>query len=373
MQVTGASIQQLEPDKPRKRCRKWRLWLTVKELDTRPNKRFSGKYMEAVDALEAFRSEYEQKAPPAGTLGEYAEQWRVWRVKSGQYAPGTLENDLRNVRALARSSLFSMELTAITPKDCRNALMWVKENPVNVETLSNTSMNKIYQTLNSIMGQAYDDGLISTNPMSRVSSPRPDTKERVALSPTELVGLLDKLDTLKLDGRVMAVYFICLAGLRRGEACALTDSDLRGDLLTVNKAIKERTGRIDAPKTPASVRTVPIPQRLQDKALEWLRMRPSNATTICCNTRGGILRPQLLNRWWAGDSYHTAMRDELGYPGLNLHDLRHSNLSMVARHMSVFDLKTYAGWSSIEPAKVYIHDDLSSLKASINEVWGNRY
>ena len=368
MQVTGASIQQLEPDKPRKRCRKWRLWLTVRELDTRPNKRFSGKYMEALDALEVFKAEYEQKAPPAGTVGDYAEKWREWRVKSGEYAPGTLANDLRNIRALARSSLFSMELTKVTPSDCRNALMWVKDNPERVETLSNTSMNKIYQTLNSIMSQAYDDELIASNPMARISAPKPDTREREALSPGELIALLDKLDALPLDGRVMAVYIICLAGLRRGEACALYLSDIHDGLLTVNKAIKERTGRIDAPKTPSGVRTIPIPQRLQDKVLEWLKTRP-NAETLCCTKHGKIMRPQYLQRWWAGDSQHRAMGEMLGYPGLTLHDLRHSNLSMVSRHMSVFDLKTYAGWASIEPARVYIHDDMETLKSSIASAW----
>lgn len=369
MQVTGASIQSLEPDKPKKKCRKWRLWLTVPELDYRPNKRFVGKYMEAKDALEAYRAEFEQKASPAGTLSAYAQQWREWRVKSGTLAAGTLANDLRNIRALERSELFGMELTQITPADCRNALAWVKDNPIRVNTLSNTSMNKIYQTLNTILGQAWDDGLIASNPMARVKAPKPDTQERTALTPDELKALLDKLDALPLDGRVMAVYIIALSGLRRGEACALYPDDIHDGLLEVNKAVKERTGKLGATKYPASVRTIPIPLRLQDKAAEWLKTRPYDGMTLCCNTNGGLLRPQYLQRWWAGDSKHLAKRDELGYPGLDLHDIRHSNLSMVSRHMSIFDLKTYAGWNSIEPARIYIHDDMDSLKSSIDDAW----
>ena len=369
MQVTGASIQQIETDKPKKRCRKWRLWLNVAELDKRPSKYFAGRYMDAMDALEAFKSEYEGKAAPAGEFASYARKWQEWRVKSGELAPGTLTNDKRNINALLRSTLATKELTSITPADCRDALMWVKLNPVKVGELSNTSMNKIYQTLNSIMGQAWEDGLITSNPMQRVSAPKPDTQEKMALSPEELNQLLDKLDTLKLDGRVMALYVICLAGLRRGEACALLNDDISNGLLTVNKAVKERTGRIDAPKTPSGVRTLPIPERLQDKALEWLSVRPMHSEYLCCNSRGGILRPQLLQRWWAGDSKHNAISKELGYEGITLHQLRHSNLSMVARYMSPYDLKTYAGWSSIEPAKVYIHDDLNSLKSSIRRAW----
>lgn len=31
MKVTGSTIQQLERDKPKSRCRKWRLWATTEQ------------------------------------------------------------------------------------------------------------------------------------------------------------------------------------------------------------------------------------------------------------------------------------------------------------------------------------------------------
>lgn len=368
MHVTGSSIQQIETDKPKKKCRKWRLWLNVEELDKRPSKYVTGRYMDAVDALKAFVEEYEQKAAPAGEFASYARKWQEWSINSGELAPGTLTNDKRNIAALLRSPLSSMELTSITPTDCRDALMWVKHNPVRVEELTNTTMNKIYQTLNAILGQAWDDGLISSNPMSRIKAPKPDTKEKVALKPDEIEDLLNRLDTLKLDGRVMAMYFIILTGLRRGEVCAIKPEDLHGEMLVINKAVKERNGHVDTTKTPAGVRVVPMPQRLQNKVLEWLRMRP-DAETLCCNTKGGLLRPQYLYRWWHGDSTHIGMYEKLGYSYVTPHGLRHSNLSKVSRYMSIFDLKSYAGWSSIDPAKIYIHDDLDTLKSSIDAAW----
>lgn len=369
MKVTGSSIQQMEPGKPRSKCRKWRLWLNVEGLDKRPSKYFVGKYMEARDELERYVIEYEEKPDEAGTFGAYAEKWQNWRIKSGELAPGTLTNDKRNIRALERSPLWGMELTQITPTDCRDALAWIKEHPIKVETLSNTTMNKIYQGLNNILVQAWEDGLIPNNPMAKISAPKPDTKEREALSPDEINDLLDRLDTLKLDGRVMAMYIIILAGLRRGEACALTPEDIHGNLLVVDKAVKERDGNVDTTKTPAGVRVVPMPKRLQDKVSEWLKMRPSNAETLCPNTIGGLLRPQYLYRWWHGDSKHIGMYEKLNYTYVTPHGLRHSNLSKVSRYMSIFDLKSYAGWASIDPAKVYIHDDLQSLKSSIDEAW----
>ena len=52
MKIKSATIQALEKNKPRSRCRKWRLWLNVEGLDTRPSRVFHGTYTEALNALE---------------------------------------------------------------------------------------------------------------------------------------------------------------------------------------------------------------------------------------------------------------------------------------------------------------------------------
>ena len=372
MKVTGKFVQQLETDKPKAKCRKWRLFVSVQGLP-RQSKRYTGTYTQALRALDEFAEEWESKPTPAGTLGAYAERWLEWRVKSGDFAPGTIQNNRRELNMLKRSSLWDAELTTITPADCRDALAWIKANPQRAKgQLSNTTMNKLYITLGAILGQAWEDGLASNNPMSRVKTPRPDTQEKEALSPSELSKLLDKLDTLPCDGRVMALYFMACLGLRRGEACALYCSDISGNVCHVSKSVKDRNGKIGAPKSPSGIRILPMPERLQNKALEWLRTPEFvelESPTICCNTYGGVLRPQLLQRWWSGDAKHNGISSELGYDGLTLHQLRHSNLSMMARYMSPFDLKTYAGWSSIEPAKVYVHDDLDSLGNAVDAAW----
>ena len=121
------------------------------------------------------------------------------------------------------------------------------------------------------------------------------------------------------------------------------------------------------------MRTLPVPQPLQGKIGEWRALRRAlgfaDSPYLACNTEGGLLRPQLLYRWWAGDSSHNGARDAIGCT-CGLHDLRHSNLSLMARHMSPFDLQRYAGWSSIEPAKVYIHENLDAVTLAVNNVWG---
>ena len=373
MRVTSKSIQQLDRDKPRGKCRRWRLFLRVEGMDKRPSKQFTGTYTEAKEALEAFADEYEQLPPPGGNLGSYALKWLDWRIKSDDFAPGTIQNNRRELNMLKRSALWDMELTKIKPSDCRDSLTWIKANPQRAKgQLSNTTMNKLYITLGAILGQAWEDGLIAANPMSRIKAPRPDTKEKEAMTPEELNAFLDKVDTLPLDGRAMALYFMACLGLRRGEACALYCSDIQDGVCHVSKSVKDRNGKIGAPKSPSGVRSLPMPERLQNKVSDWLSLPDFvelESPTICCNTYGDVMRPQLLQRWWSGDATHNGISKELGYEGLTLHQLRHSNLSMMARYMSPFDLKTYAGWSSIEPAKVYIHDDLDSLSNAIDDAW----
>lgn len=380
MKVTGATIQQLDkfrPDGrplPRSECRRWRLWATTGE--GRKSKRFRGTYTQAQERLRAFVAELEGFVPNAETFAAYAGSWRLWRGKSGDYAPGTLANDKRNVAALSRSPLGGMRMDEITPEACREALLWVKSHPVKAGgELSGATMNKIHSTLGAIMRQAADDGRTARNPMARVKAPKVDTAERDALPPEGIALLLDRLDGLPLDGRVMALYLITCLGLRRGEACALMDADVSGGVARVRLAVKERDGSIAGPKSLAGTRTLPVPPRLQAKIGEWRAARREmgygDAPTLACNTRGGVLRPQLLQRWWSGDSAHIGVRGRLGCDGMTLHQLRHSNLSMMARHLSPFDLQRYAGWSSIAPARVYVHDDFGAVSRAVSDAWSS--
>lgn len=371
MKVTGSTIQQLEKDKPKSRCRKWRLWATTE--DGRKSRRVNGTYSQACDALSAFVDELEGFVPNSDTVGAYAASWLLWREKSGDYSPGTLANCSQVVRMASESPIGGARMDAVTPADCRDALMWMRENPVRGRELSGTTMNKVHVYLNAIFQQAADDGVIAANPMARIKAPKVDTKEKEALSPEELMLLVNRFSELPLDGRVMALYLIALLGLRRAEACALLDADVRGGMAHVHLAVKERDGSVDEPKSPAGVRTLPMPAPLVAKVREWRELKRRlgwrDAPTLCVNTHGGMVRPQLLQRWWSGDGSHRGVRDAIGCHGMTLHQLRHSNLSMMARHMSPFDLQRWAGWSSIAPARVYVHGDLDAVSRAVSDAW----
>lgn len=372
MKVTGSTIQQIEKDKPKSKCRKWRLWATTDQ--GRKSERFTGTYTKAQERLKAWVAELEETVPNSETFGAYAESWRLWRMETGRYSPNTVLEDARKVRALRRTALDGMRMDDIGPDDCRAALTWLRRNPVRGEEYTNTSMTKFHGTLYSALQQAVDDGKLARNPMASVTPPKVDTPERDALSPNELGLLLNRLDQEPMDGRVMAVYLMACLALRRGEACALLDADV-ADVARVRFSVRAADGSVGPTKSRAGERVIPVTPRLQAKIAQWRDMRRRLGWTdlpqLCCNTNGDLLAPNVLGSWWCGSARSRGFRDGIGCQGMSLHQLRHSNLSMMARHMSAFDLQRYAGWSTIDPALVYVHDDLDAVSRAVSEAWGD--
>lgn len=367
MRVTGKGSIQACEDKPRKRCRKWRLFVRA---DGRQRTRVvHGTYSQAEDALEAFKRELEGRVESAELFDGYAESVASYRRASGLYASGTQANFERDVRTLCRV-MGDFRLCDITPQAARDFLTRIRNGEnASGRVLSGTYMQDIHGTFKAVMASAVADGLAASNPLDLVQAPRNDTQERDWMPPDEFAAFTDALCSAKLDGRVMALLFMAQLGLRRGEACALRIADIRDGSAHVHLAVKERSGKVGPPKSRAGVRTLPMPPLLSCKVDEWLGVVTSSAIlrraeTVCCNTRGDLLRPQNLYRWWE------ANKASFGAEGYTLHQIRHSNLSMMARHMSPFDLKTWAGWSSIEPARVYIHQDETALRAAVKSAFG---
>lgn len=357
MKVTGATIQQLEKDKPKSRCRKWRLWASTSE--GRKSKRFSGTYSQAQDALSEWVAELGERVTNDETFGAYAESWRLWREKSGNLGEQTLVNDKRNVAVLSRE-LGDARMDQITPEGVKAALLSIKTG--GARELSGTYMNNLFTALNNIMRTACDDGRIASNPCARIKPPKCDTEEKAALDQAGMDGVWESALPLATDGdgRAMAVLLMLEAGLRLGEALALSpaDVDIPACMLHVRHSMKERSGRVGKTKRPASVRDLPMTERLRSACAAYFAARP-DCRAFCASPMGMPIRAQNFRRWWDKRAV------EWGCPGFTPHQLRHSNLTKMARFMSVFDLQRWAGWSSIGPAKVYVHADMDSIEAAV--------
>jgi integrase len=116
-----------------------------------------------------------------------------------------------------------------------------------------------------------------------------------------------------------------MCGLRGGEICALQVDDVDFEAGTIHVRQAVWYGHIQPPKSPRSIRTVPMPGVLQGILQEHLeRTWKSNAGRLLFHTqRGTVLNPE---RVVARHLYH--ILDELGIPLKGLHAFRHGLASL---------------------------------------------
>lgn len=337
--------------------KKHELWQFVEVDGKRKQKTrtFSGGKVEARAALRAFQNELVDIVPTSDTFAAYAASWLAWRVSCGRYSPSTCRNYDSVVRAL-NTCLGNMSLADITPKECKQALMTLKDT----RKLSGTTLSSYYAVLHGLFEAAMKDKLVSTNPMKGVDRPKKDTQERIALSPAELDQLWANVEEQPLHAQTMAIFLAIDLGLRIAECLWLETKDVGETQLRVTRS-KTNAGH---------GRVLPMTSRLAAKCREWEEERKrrgiEDAKMYCCRPTGAELYREQFHYWYKRN------KDTIGAPP-HFHDLRHSNLSKMARYMSAHDLQRWAGWSSLEMAQRYVHDDYTQLEQAVSraECWGN--
>lgn len=372
MDVRTSYIEKLEKEKPNGKCRKWRLWIRLSDGKKR-SRRFTGAYREAQQALSTFRAEVESEVKSTGTFAGCAESWLAYRESMGDVRFSTLRRNRNAITALSRE-FGDVPLADMTPERCRDGLAAIRNgNNATGRVLGGAYMAKLYSVLHRVLLMALHDGKIARDPLANVPAPKVDTREKAWLPPDELASTVRALEALPMDGKVICYLLMCYLGLRRGECVALLveDVDLDASIVHVRHGIEERDMSVSDTKTRAGVRDLPMPAPLVGDLRKWLAIRDGRARadcpTLAINARGAALRSVDLEKWW------NAHRAALGADGMTMHQLRHSNLSMMARHMNVFDLQRWAGWSSIAPARVYVHADQESLAAGCADAYRHHF
>ena len=169
--------------------------------------------------------------------------------------------------------------------------------------------------------------------------------------------------------------YICLScGLRIGEVCALTWSDIDIDegVIRIRKTIErvyvmdedERHTElmIGAPKTQNSIRDIPISKELM-KMLKPLR-KVVNVDYFILSNDANPIEPRTYR------NYYKALMAEIGIPAMKFHGLRHSFATRCIE--SDCDYKTVSvllGHSNIGTTlNLYVHPNLEQKKKCIDKV-----
>ena len=202
------------------------------------------------------------------------------------------------------------------------------------EPLSPRTVQMIHAVLRNAVEHAVREELVPRNVVKLVRVPAPQYEIGTGLTVAQARRVL----AVVAKDRLRAVYVLALlVGLRKGELLGLrwVDVDLDGAELHVRQAAQRVAGELHytAPKTRHSRRSLPLPLLAVDalkehrarQAAERLSAGPAwqDSGLVFTTARGTVIEPRNLNRHWYG------VRDRSGLPGVRLHDLRHTCVTLL--------------------------------------------
>jgi integrase len=274
---------------------------------------------------------------------------------------------------LARSHIIGSDLSKLSMKDMRPSSVERFVTQLRAKGLAESTVRQVYTVARAIGDAAVRDGRMARNPFAAVRRPRITPVEARFLEPTQIRALLSGAS----DSRYRLLFeFLVHTGMRRGEALALTwtDVDLEARLVRIRGTLARIEGELTVlePKSAKSRRSIP----LSDPAVDVLtRVRDRTA----------LERSQAAQLWV--DSDHVFVTDigepcdprnalralkaaarRVGLDGVGLHTLRHSAASvMLSERVPLNVVSQILGHSGISiTADVYGHIAPDVSRSALN-------
>lgn len=271
-----------------------------------------------LDETQAARLTGQYVDPRAGRISfrEYAEAWRERQV----HRPTTVEQVDSVLNRLIYPSFADQRLSTISPSDIQ---AWVRKLS---QTLAPSTVGVAHRILSGILKSAVADRRIPTNPCTGTRLPKVPPRRVQPISAAQLATLIRHAPP-----RHRALIILAAGtGLRQAEIFGLTRDrlDLDERTLRVDRQLINVSGRqpfFGPPKSPASVRIIPLPQTVIDALLEHMAAFPSSPL-IFTNRSGDPLRRSAFWTEWR----RTTRRAQL--PDIRFHELRHYYASLLIRH-----------------------------------------
>jgi integrase len=237
---------------------RWEARMTVDVGGARKRVSFYGATAEDVrEQMKGGRDRADREEPIRDStrrFADYAEHWLDNVLDVSDRATATKSLYRRLTRTHLIPALGGKPLGALVKSDIEALLGRLKR-----KGLSQSSIKQCYLVLRMTLTSAVADGLIASNPATKITTPQVDREEADFLTPIQSRALLAALGDLRYAD---AVRLTLATGMRRGEVAGLkwSDVDLRKGQLRVRRTLNRIDGELvcSTPKTEKSRRTVPL-------------------------------------------------------------------------------------------------------------------
>lgn len=304
--------------------------------------------------------EREQARKAMPTFREYATSW----LEQRPLKPRTRAQYQRMLDVHLDPKWGSRRLDSITVEQVR---LWHRKLLIDKPTMR----AQVYSLLRTIMGTAWQEDVIDSNPcrVRGAGSTKRRTRTDVPTA-TQVLALADALPSQKYR---MMTLVAAWSGLRFGEITELRGKDIGLDPqgvpveIRVRRAVVHVSGEavIGAPKSEAGVRDVTIPPHIRAEVAAYLRTIDGDEALLFPARHGGHMVPGTLYKVW----YRARAR--VGLPNLRFHDLRHFSATTAAQTgATIAELQARLGHSTTQAAMRYQHA-ASGRDAEIAEAMSN--
>jgi len=257
------------------------------------------------------------------TVGEWADTW------FNSYKSGVGYNTRLMYRGIIDKFIIP-PFGAMKLKDIKTAHL---QKIVNDNADKPRSMEQFKLTASQIFKQAIANDIVFKNPAEGVALPKVQKKHvKRALTEDET----KRIATLPLDLKTKClVYLLMYTGMRKGEALAITRSDIDFDAgeIAVNKSLLFMKNKSEVkfnPKTEAGIRTIPILEPLKPILREYLNGIKSEY--LFTTKSGELFTITAYRRLW--EKFTRTM----GTKEITAHIFRHNFATML--HYAGVDVKT---------------------------------
>lgn len=227
----------------------------------------------------------EKKITRNTTFNDWTKEW-LEAYKKPTVSPDSFASYSSVIKNHILPVLGPLQLKNIKPLHCQKILN-------NLAGGSKEMIDKASYITSQILEDAVRNGLLIENPAKYLQKPKGTEESRRSITDAERKCVLKVAEYHRAG---TWIYLMLYAGLRPGEAAALTwnNVDLKNRVLKVEQNVK-RDRSVGSPKTKNGYRKIPISDNLYNR-LSNIEHEPFGY--VCTNTKGGRLNSTSMQRMW---------------------------------------------------------------------------